>query len=105
VTFGIHNELALVPLRLLERLPDVARQRHVAALETANEALTAAGLPALRSPLPTTERAAERPGADAPAVAADRPSRLGQRALHAVAAIARLDAGASASTPPPELSL
>jgi hypothetical protein len=105
VTFGIHNELALVPFRLLERLPDVARQRHVVALEAANEALTAAGLPALRSPQPTTERAAERPGADAPAVAADRPSRLGQRAVHAVPPIARLDAGALASTPPPELSL
>jgi hypothetical protein len=49
VTFGIHNELALVLFRLLERLPDVARQRHLAAVETANEALTAAGLPALRS--------------------------------------------------------
>jgi hypothetical protein len=104
VTFGIHNELALVPFRLLERLPDVARQRHMAAEEAANEALTAAGL-ALRSPLPTTERAADRPRADAPAVAADRPSRLGQRTLQAVPPIARLDAGASASTPPPELSL
>jgi hypothetical protein len=104
-TFGIHNELPLVPFRLVERLPDVARQRHVAAVEAANEALTAAGLPALRSPLPTTERAAERPGADAPAVAADRPSLLGQRALHVVTPIARLDAGASASTPPSELSL
>jgi hypothetical protein len=105
VTFGIHNELALVPARLLERLPDVARQRHVAAVETANEALTAAGLPALRSPLPTTERAAERPGAVAPAIAADRPTGATQRAPHAVPPIARLDAGASASTPPPELSL
>src|ERR671911_1165165 len=81
VTFGIHNEIALVPARLLERLPEVARQRHLAAVETANEALTAASLPSLRSALPTARRAAERPGADAPAVAADRPSRLGQRAL------------------------
>jgi len=105
LTFGIHNELAVVPGRLLERLPEVARQRHVAAVEAANEALTAAGLPALRSPLPTARRAAERPGAAAPAVNADRPSGAEQRALHAVPPIARLDASASASTPPPELSL
>jgi hypothetical protein len=49
LTFGIHGHVALVPARLLDRLPEVARQRHVAAVEAANEALTAAGLPALRS--------------------------------------------------------
>jgi hypothetical protein len=105
MTFGIHNELALVPSRLLQRLPELARQRHVAAVEAANEALTAAGLPALRSPLPATGRAAERPGAVVPAVAGDRSPRPRQRALHAVQPIARLDAQASATSPPPELSL
>src|SRR5918995_3615027 len=61
-TFGIHDHLALVPARLLERLPEIAWQRHVAAVEAANEALRAAGLPALRSPLPGSPRAAERLG-------------------------------------------
>jgi hypothetical protein len=105
MTFGIHNELALVPNRLLERLPEVSRQRHVAAVEAANDALAAAGLPALRSPRPTTGRAAERPGAAAPAVASDGSPRVGTRALHAVPPIARLDATAAATSPPPELSL
>jgi hypothetical protein len=41
VTFGIHEQLALVPAWLLERLPEVAKQRHVAAVAAANEALTA----------------------------------------------------------------
>src|SRR5918995_2432605 len=31
VTFGIHSHLALVPTRLLDRLPEVAMKRHVAA--------------------------------------------------------------------------
>jgi hypothetical protein len=42
VTFGIHERLALVPARLLERLPDIARQRHETAVAAANEALAAA---------------------------------------------------------------
>src|SRR5918996_4904077 len=42
-TFGIHDQVALVPARLLDRLPEVAMQRHVAAVEAANEALGAAG--------------------------------------------------------------
>ena len=62
MTFGIHNELALVPTRLLQRLPELARQRHVAAVEAANEALTAAGLPALRSPLPIAGGPLNAPG-------------------------------------------
>jgi hypothetical protein len=105
MTFGIHNELALVPSRLLKRLPELAMHHHVAAVEAANRALTAAGLPALRSSLPATGRAAERPGAVAPAVAGDRPTRAGERALHALPPIARLDATTAATTPPPELSL
>jgi hypothetical protein len=105
MTFGIHNEVALVPARLLQRLPELARQQHAAAVEAANEALTAAGLPALRSPVPATGRAAEQPRATAPTPAAGRVARAGERALHAVPPIARLDARAAATTPPPELSL
>jgi hypothetical protein len=101
-TFGIHDHVALVPARLLERLPEIAWQRHVAAVEAANKTLTAAGLPALRSPLPGSQGAAERLGAAAtPEPAPAQP----QRTLHAVPPITRLDAQASASAPPPELSL
>jgi hypothetical protein len=106
VTFGIHNEIALVPARLLERLPEVARQRHETAVEAANEALTAAGLPALRSPVPNASRATDRPGATPTSVAAGRLPETTQPARHAVPPIARLDASATATTPPPpELSL
>jgi hypothetical protein len=105
MTFGIHNEIALLPTRLLQRLPHAARQHHVAAVEAANEALEAAGLPALRSPVPATERTPERPGTAAPAMPANRLPRGATRVPHAVPPIARLDAHASTSTPPPELSL
>jgi hypothetical protein len=101
-TFGIHGHVALVPARLLERLPEVAWQRHVAAVEAANKTLTAAGLPALRSPLRSPQRAAECLGA---AATPDPVPAQPQRTLHAVPPIARLDAPASASAPPPELSL
>jgi hypothetical protein len=101
-TFGIHDHLALVPARLLERLPEVAWHRHVVAVEAANKTLTHAGLPAVRSPLPGSQGAAERPGAGA---TPDPVPTQPQRTLHAVPPIARLDAQASASTPPPELSL
>jgi len=104
-TFGIHDHLALVPARLLERLPDVAWQRHVAAVEAANETLRAAGLPALRPPLSSSHGAAERHGAVAPASKPHPVPAQPQRALHAFPPIARLDAHPSASTPPPELSL
>jgi hypothetical protein len=104
-TFGIHDHVALVPARLLERLPEAAWQRHVAAVETANKALEAAGLPALQSPLQPTSQTSAGPAAAGrtatPAPVAAKP----QQALHAVPPIARLDAQASASTPPPELSL
>jgi hypothetical protein len=51
-TFGIHDNVALVPARLLEQRPEAALQPHVAAVEAANKALRAAGLAALRSLLP-----------------------------------------------------
>jgi hypothetical protein len=57
VTFGIHDQLALVPARLLDRLPEVARQHHAAAVDRANQALSDGGRPALRSPLPAAWRA------------------------------------------------
>jgi hypothetical protein len=101
-TFGIHDHVALVPARLLERLPEAAWQRHVAAVEAANKTLTAAGLPALRPPLPDSRATAERPGATStPEPVPAQP----QRTLHAAPPIARLDAQASASAPAPELSL
>jgi hypothetical protein len=104
-TFGIHDHVALVPARLLERLPEVAWQRHVAAVETATEALEAAGLPPLQSPLRPASQTSEGPAA---AERTATPGSVGarpQQALHAVPPIARLDAQASGSTPPPELSL
>ena len=101
-TFGIHDHVALVPARLLERLPEVAWQRHVAAVEAANKTLTAAGLPALQSPLRSPQGAAERLGA---ASTPEPVPAQSHRTLHAVPPIARLDAPAWASAPPPELSL
>jgi hypothetical protein len=101
-TFGIHDHVALVPARLLERLPEVAWQRHVAAVEAANKTLTAAGLPALQSPLQSPQGAAERLGAaSTPEPVPAQP----QRTPHVVPPIARLDGPAWASAPPPELSL
>ena len=105
VTFGIHGHVALVPARLLDRLPEVARQRHVAAVEAANEALTAAGLPALRSAVPAAWRTPERPESVARTSTTHSAPAEPRRALHAVPPIARLDASAAATTPPPELSL
>jgi hypothetical protein len=94
LTFGIHDQLALVPARLLQRLPEVARQRHVAA-----------DLPALRSPQPAVSGAAERTAAVARTSTPDPVPAKPQRAAHAVPPIARLEAHTSASTPLPELSL
>jgi hypothetical protein len=104
-TFGIHDSVALVPGRLLERLPAAALQRHVAAVEAANEALEAAGLPALRSRLPDAWRTSEGPVAADRTRGAEPVGARQQRALHPVPPIARLDAHTAASTPPPELSL
>jgi hypothetical protein len=106
VTFGIHSHVALIPARLLDRLPEVARQRHVAAVEAANEALTAAGLPALRSAVPAPPGgplSAPRPS-PGPRPTHSAPAEP-RRGLHAVPPIARLDASVAATTPPPELSL
>jgi hypothetical protein len=105
VTIGIHGHVALVPARLLDRLPEVARQRHVAAVEAANEALTAAGLPALRSAVPAARRTPARPETVARTSTTHAAPAEPRRALHAVPPIARLDASAAATTPPPELSL
>jgi hypothetical protein len=105
VTFGIHDHVALVPARLLERLPEVARQRHAAAVEAANEALTAAGLPVLRSAVPAAWRTHERPETVARTSATHSAPAEPRRAPHAVPTIARLDASDAATTPPPELSL
>jgi hypothetical protein len=101
-TVGIHDHVALVPARLLERLPDLAWQRHVATVEAANKTLTAAGLPALGSPLPGSQGTAEHlRAASTPEPGPAQP----QQALPAVPPVARLDAHTSASVPPPELSL
>jgi hypothetical protein len=105
VTFGIHDHVALVPTRLLDRLPEVAWPRHVAAVEAANEALTAAGLPALPLAVPAAWWTPERPEIVARTSTTHSAPAEPRQALHAVPPIARLDAQASASTPPPELSL
>jgi hypothetical protein len=105
LTFGIHGHVALVPARLLDRLPEVARQRHVAAVEAANEALTAAGLPALRSAVPAAWRTPERPETAAKTSTTQSAPAEPRQALHAVPPITRLDASAAATTPPPEPSL
>jgi hypothetical protein len=104
VTFGIHSHVALVPARLLDRLPEVARQRHAAAVEAANEALTAAGLPALLSARPAGVRDPERAHTVPRTSSPDTATPL-HRAVRAVPPVARLDAQASVSTPRPELSL
>ena len=105
VTVDIHGHVAMVPARLLHRLPEVARQRHVAAVDAANGALTAAGLPALRSDVPAAWRTPERPETVARTSTTHSAAAKPRRALHAVPPIARLDASAAATTPPPELSL
>jgi hypothetical protein len=105
VTFGIHDHVALVPARLLDRLPEAARQRHVAAVEVANEALRAAGLPALRPAVAAAWQTLSAPRPSPGPRPPIRRRRSPRRALHAVPPIARLDASAAATTPPPELSL
>ncbi|HEX6236614.1 MAG TPA: hypothetical protein VFZ68_05445 [Acidimicrobiales bacterium] len=87
VTFGIHDRVALVPHRLLERLPEISRQHHAAAVVRVNEALADHGLPALRSPLPPGWHT-ERPGA---ATTGQAPVVAG-RERDAVPPTARLDA-------------
>jgi hypothetical protein len=90
--------VALVPARLVERLPEAAWQRHLAAVEAANESLTAAGLPALRSGLEAGSRADERPPGVSQTPSADPVPTPPARRDHAVPATARLDAQGSAST-------
>jgi len=92
VTFGIHNHVALLPSRLLRKLPEVAREYHAATVERTNRILTEAGLPALRSPVPHDIRAPQADGLSTPAQA---PATADQ-AAHAVPPIARLDVSATA---------
>jgi hypothetical protein len=74
-------------------------------VEAANEALTAAGLPALRSAVPAAWRTPERPETVTRTATTHSAPAEPRRAPHAVPTIARLDASDAATTPPPELSL
>jgi hypothetical protein len=108
MTLGIHSEVALVPNRLLERLPSAAWQHHVATVEAVNEALTAAGLPPLARHAPAREVAPDREastrGVRPPDVTPRPPAVAPPRSRQAVLPMARLDARASAPTAP-DLSL
>jgi hypothetical protein len=108
LTFGIHSEVALVPNRLLERLPYAARQYHVATVEAVNDALTSAGLPTRRQhpapPDPAPTRPVSSSGVRPPAVTPRGPAIAPPRTRQAVPPIARLDAQAPAPTAP-DLSL
>ena len=97
--------MALVPARLLDRLPKVARQRHVAAVAAANEALTTVGLAALRSAVPAAWRTPERPDTVVGTSTTHSAPAEPRQTLHAVPPVARLDASVAATTPPPEHSL
>lgn len=108
MTLGIHSEIALVPNRLLERLPSAARQHHLATVEAVNEALTSNGLP----PLARHARARDVAPAREPSASGVRPADgstwppavVPRRTRQAVPPMARLDARASAPTAP-DLSL
>ena len=103
ITFGVYDHVALLPHRLVRKLPEVARQRHVAAVERTNQLLTEAGLPTLRSLQPSDGLvvSAGGPGGQrGPAhrvrTQAPTPARA---ATHAVSPTARLDAAATATAP------
>lgn len=104
MTLGINSEIALVPNRMLERLPYAARQHHAAIVEAVNEALAAAGLPTLHRHAARRDVAPAGPvspgGVHRPPVtprpSAVAPTRTGQ----AVPPMARLDAHAPAPTAP-----
>jgi hypothetical protein len=108
LTLGIHSEVALVPNRLLERLPSAARQHHLATVEAVNEALTSAGLPPLARHVPARELAPDRQaqprGVRPPDVTPRPPAVAPPPSRQAVPPMARLDARASAPTAP-DLSL
>lgn len=100
VTFGIYDHVALLPHRLVRKLPEVARERHVAAVERTNQFLTEAGLPALRSPHPSDGLvvSAGGPGGPAHRLRTQAPTAA-RAATHTVTPTARLDATAAASAP------
>jgi hypothetical protein len=108
MTLGIHSEVALVPNRLLERLPYAARQHHVATVQAVNEALTFAGLPTLPQHAPPREVGSARQAwtgvVRSPAVTPRPPAVEPPRTRQAVPPMARLDAHAPAPTAP-DLSL
>jgi hypothetical protein len=108
MTLGIHSEVALVPNRLLERLPYAARQHHAAAVDAVNEALTSAGLPPLARHTPRQEVApagqASPTGVRTAAVTPRPPAVAPPPTRQAVPPMARLDAQAPAPTAP-DLSL
>ncbi len=94
VTFGIYDQVALLPHRLVRKLPEVARERHEAAVERTNQLLDVAGLPALRSPR-LSEGLVVSAGAPA-GRARTQTATTAQSAMHAVSPTARLDATSSA---------
>ena len=108
MTLGIHSEIALIPNRLLERLPYAARQYHAATVEAVNEALTSAGLPTLHRYAAPPDVAPAGPvsssGVRPPAVTPRPPAVAPPRTRQAVPPMARLDAHAPAPTAP-DLSL
>ena len=94
VTFGVYDQVALLPHRLVRKLPEVARERHLATVERTNQLLTEAGLPALRSPRPSDGLVVSA-GAPAGRYRTQAPTTA-ESATHAVSPTARLDATASA---------
>jgi hypothetical protein len=100
VTFWIHDQIAVVPRRLLDRLPEVAQQVHAVTVARVNQTLRAQGFPALRDSSPTSDRRlwgfGRRTAAPRP-VSARRPAP--------VSPTARLDAISASSHGPLEQSL
>ena len=94
VTFGVYNHVAMLPSRLLRKLPEVARDYHAATVERTNRILTETGLPALRSPVSEDGQA---PRADRPPAPTRSPGATAiERPAHAVPPTARLDVSATA---------
>jgi hypothetical protein len=108
MTLGITSEIALVPNRMLERLPYAARQYHAATVEAVNEALTSAGMPTLHRHAAHRDVAPAGPvspgGVDRPAVTPRPTAGAPTRTRQAVPPMARLVAHAPAPTAP-DLSL
>lgn len=105
LTFGIYEQVALVPFRQLDRLPDVARQRHVAEAERVAQRLADSGLTVPRTVSQLGRLAVDR---DAAAPAGPQPTPLppsARPARRTVSPIARLDALDTPTHPPLEQSL